>query len=433
MSHINKYFLTGLVFTLALLVALPFASEARTQGDAGKTVTVYKFVDGVQATSTSLGAFPMNASITNGNSSNVLSSSTNYFLENNNSFTKEFKVASGTTFTTHEILNSMDESSPVYAPGESCSMMHCAGDVNSDGFVDDFDLSIVKDNWGAKGVAGDNLLGDVNHDEKVDGADVGIVLAQWGPCSIPTYNLAGYSYGSSIEEAMRSAATTTPFTFNNPQSDIAIIVWNNTCVPKVVAPICDFNINLLKNGNFEDIQVQNDSSWDIYNVNDNLGWIVSWFGGERNYADASRPSIGLLEIQNNFNGWVSQNGSQHAELDSDWDGPEGDITGEPASVKIYQDVQLIPGRWYELTFYFSPTPNTVIEENHILVEKNDALVFEYSSPGFTQTFWTNFSTEFIAEATTTRFAFKDMGIPNAVGTLVDNVILRCLPGGPDGE
>jgi hypothetical protein len=53
--------------------------------------------------------------------------------------------------------------------------MEKQGDLNGDGKVDIFDLSILLSNWGSTGG-----VADINKDGKVDIFDLSVLLSNWG-------------------------------------------------------------------------------------------------------------------------------------------------------------------------------------------------------------------------------------------------------------
>jgi cysteine-rich repeat protein len=134
-----------------------------------------------------------------------------------------------------------------------------------------------------------------------------------------------------------------------------------------------------------------------------------------------------LELQNDLLGWAAQEGNQYAELDSDWDGSSGSLNGEPASVKIYQDIQTIPGEKYTVSFWFSPRPNTGLEDNRLEFSWGGNVVANnIAGAGENTTVWTKYTYTFTASSTSTRIQFADIGVPSdSLGTLLDNVSVKC--------
>ncbi len=390
-------------------------------------VTVQKFVNGVQATEANSHsyAFPMVFEI--GSEQNQ---QFNLSPESGYSWNKILFSSATTTYTTHEILNSESSSSRVFT-ADGCATA-CPADFNHDGMIDNFDLPILLDNWGSKQTEnGQMLLGDTDLDNDVDGADLANLLGSWGPCQ--SFKLDGYSWGSSLDQAIEMGPTQNVIpTFSESAEDQFVIVWNSSCNSQPQVPVCEANINLVKNGDFENKIVKNDAGWDIFNTNEGVDWIVAWFDGANTYEKESRPNPAYLEIQAGVNGWLSSNGTQHAELDSDWGGPESVVNNEPASVKIYQDIATIPGKMYKISYDHSARPGTAPEENMLVAGINDIAfaITTDSGEGLTNTNWSNVSYVFTADVPLMRLSFTDHGTPNSIGTLLDNVSFTCLP---DGE
>ena len=189
----------------------------------------------------------------------------------------------------------------------------------------------------------------------------------------------------------------------------------------------DFTTNLIMNGGFETPQV-NSGGWDVFeDGTPDLHWNVSWqqsvddklpFKGHDN-----PPDPALLEIQNNTNGWLPDEGYQYAELDADWNYENK----EPASVGIYQDIPTCPGRTYNISFSFSPRPNTGLEQNNLTVSWDENPVYNIEQAGSTNTIWTHISFEAQATSCSTRLQFADDGDPNSLGTFLDNVTVTMEP------
>lgn len=174
--------------------------------------------------------------------------------------------------------------------------------------------------------------------------------------------------------------------------------------------------NLIENGGFENPDVSS-SGWSIYNNGTSgLGWDVEWNG-----SFAGAPEVAKLEIHDNYWTPVAE-GTQYAELDTDW----GYNENEQASVVISQDVPTISGQNYVLAYDFSPRPGTASADNMLEVWVNGSSVENHSADGSANsgTAWTHYEYEFTATGPITTIAFKDMGTPNSLGTLLDNVSLN---------
>lgn len=186
---------------------------------------------------------------------------------------------------------------------------------------------------------------------------------------------------------------------------------------------------LIKNGSFENPEVTHGALWDNFdNGTSNLDWAVEWMNAEGPFGGDNQPELASLELHRNVNGWLSFDGLQHTELDGDWEGPDGDTSGEPASTKIYQDIPTVPGREYEIKFAFSPRPGENDTQNILGVtwEGTDVNGSPFSlNSTDSQTEWTEYSKTVVANDSLSRIQFEDRGTGNSVGTFLDNVSVKC--------
>ncbi|MFH0836022.1 MAG: hypothetical protein V1834_02555, partial [Candidatus Micrarchaeota archaeon] len=190
---------------------------------------------------------------------------------------------------------------------------------------------------------------------------------------------------------------------------------------------CDPEIELVANGGFETPASSNPNHWDYF-ADGTLGlvWNVEWASSQTEFNGHQRPNPAYLEYQFGYSTWMPFEGSQYAELDTDWDGPGGSLNGEPASVKIYQDLPTVPGREYSINFAYSPRPNTGLNDNLLEFGWNNEVKDVISSSGTDTTHWTPYSYTFTASNSITRLHFKDVGIPNSLGVFLDAVSVRCV-------
>ncbi|MDQ5949161.1 MAG: hypothetical protein QG589_287 [Patescibacteria group bacterium] len=221
-------------------------------------------------------------------------------------------------------------------------------------------------------------------------------------------------------------------TINEPTHTV-VVVNHDTTVP---APVCDAQVELIKNGSFEKPTVA-DASWNIFpSGTTDLDWVVKWFGGSATFGEATRPDVANIELQHNgLNSWTASDGMQWAELDTDWDGPSGSLSGEPAPVDISQTIDTIPGKKYKLRFDFSARPDTSASENKLEVLYNGSLVKTVGpKPGVSHVVWEPKTVVFTATTTKTSISFRDAGTPeDSLGPFLDNVSLRCMPHDDDDE
>lgn len=185
---------------------------------------------------------------------------------------------------------------------------------------------------------------------------------------------------------------------------------------------CEPGKNLLANADFEAPVVAHDSNWNIFSEGTSgLAWLVDWITPD----DAPEPAS--LELHRGVNGWSSSVGAQHAELDGDYQGPEG-TSGEPASTKISQRIATIPGAEYRLSWDFSPRPGEGQLENQLNVLVGGAVVATRTADGSgdSNTDWSSDYVLFTATGTETVVSFADNGVSNSRGTLLDNTALHCV-------
>jgi len=209
---------------------------------------------------------------------------------------------------------------------------------------------------------------------------------------------------------------------NNIDDDCdSLIDEGNVCVL-----VCEPQTELIANGGFELPVVNTTAKWNIFpSGTPSLAWNVLWQSNQTTYGGKTRPTIANIELQRGVNGWLPAEGSQWAELDGDWFGPNVSLDGEPSSVKIYQDIATIPGATYSISFKFSPRPSTNSSENILEVKVDNTVLATLSKAGSSNTNWTYYTYNFTATNNITRIQFTDLGIPDSLGTFLDNVSLKC--------
>lgn len=181
--------------------------------------------------------------------------------------------------------------------------------------------------------------------------------------------------------------------------------------------------NLLVNGSFEQPIITDPQNWDIFpDGTPGLGWTVEWETGISTYQNQPRPNPALQELHAGVLG-LADDGDQYTELDSDWDGPNGPLNGEPALVKIYQDVSTIAGKEYRLTYAYSPRPNIGAGDNTLVVRVEGAQVNSHSAAGGPSISWTDYQYDFVAADSSTRIEFAGGGTNNSLGVFLDSVSL----------
>ena len=174
------------------------------------------------------------------------------------------------------------------------------------------------------------------------------------------------------------------------------------------------------NPGFENPVVTHSSGWDIFpNGDPDLGWNVEWAD---DYSGAPFPAN--LELHRGVNGWLPYEGSQYAELDSDWDGPNGNINGEEASVKISQSIITCSWETYTLSFAWSARPNHA--DNGLKVYWDGVEVFDSGIvAGSSNTDWhVETITGLTVSDSTTIIEFVETGTPDSFGMFLDAVSVQ---------
>jgi hypothetical protein len=177
--------------------------------------------------------------------------------------------------------------------------------------------------------------------------------------------------------------------------------------------------NLVENGDFSSPDIPS-GEWDIVASDDVPGWTVEWESTEDSFGGEDRPEPALAEYQDGVNGWNAYDG-QWVELDSDWDGPSGSLSGEPASTRILQDIDTTPGTKYRIEFAFSPRPGSNNTQNQLEVVWNGVVVDTLSESGGGNTNWQEYSYDVMASGEDTTLEFADVGIPDSEGTFIDAI------------
>jgi uncharacterized repeat protein (TIGR01451 family)/LPXTG-motif cell wall-anchored protein len=214
------------------------------------------------------------------------------------------------------------------------------------------------------------------------------------------------------------------------QCDDGNIIDGDGCTANctIEQPVCDGTKNLIINGGFESPLIADSQSWNIYSNSQISGWKIEWVSlTPSEFGGFARPINANLELQNSNVGWDPQEGNQFAELDSDWDGPSGSLNGEPASVKIYQDIPTIAGATYNIAFWFSPRPGTGLTDNRLQFKWDSEVKDTLEAAGENNTAWIKHEYTFTASGTVTRLYFTDLGYANSLGTFLDNVSVKCVP------
>jgi len=171
--------------------------------------------------------------------------------------------------------------------------------------------------------------------------------------------------------------------------------------------------NVVANGGFEKPIV---SGWATsMQGTAGLGWDVSWIGGSTSFDGYDRPEPASLELQRDVNGWSDYEGAQYAELDSDW----GVANGEPANVKISQNLATCEGGTYQVNYAWSPRPGVSRNEMKVSIAGDDKKT--HSASGGGNTSWHPELFSFVASGANTELAFRETGAADSLGMFLDGV------------
>lgn len=232
--------------------------------------------------------------------------------------------------------------------------------------------------------------------------------------------------GDGINNASQTDSVTADVSFS------AVQARNNTSFtcPTGDCPIGTTNI-LVSGSTFEVPDVTNGAQWEVF-ASPTGGWTVEWRDlSPTTFGSQNRPEIANLEYHEGVLG-SAFDGDQYVELDSDWGGPSDSGTGEPASVRIYQDIPTVVGQTYEVHYAFAPRPNTAAAENSLEVRWGGVVqqTIPPTAGGGGPIAWTQHQFTVVATSATTRLEFVDLGISNSEGTFLDGVQVfteECAP------
>lgn len=182
-------------------------------------------------------------------------------------------------------------------------------------------------------------------------------------------------------------------------------------------------VDLITNGSFEEPIVDTNAHWNIFPESTVPGWGAEWVttGGE------GQPEEANIELHRGVNNWQAQDGEQYTELDSDWDGPSGNINNEQALIKLYQDINTVAGQKYELRYWHSYRPGTDASQNEMIVSWNGVQlddITDADGTGKTQTSWKEYVHQVVGDGGTIRLEFDGAGPNNSFGIFLDSVSLK---------
>ena len=195
-----------------------------------------------------------------------------------------------------------------------------------------------------------------------------------------------------------------------PGEEYNCIAWN---VPLKQPEPSYCEGNLLVNGGFEEEEVTDGAMWQLFASIP--GWMIDWMNPSPN-------DIPVFELQEGVNGWLAFEGDQYIELDSDR--PDTN-----ANTKVWQDIATDDEKTYQLSYQFSPRPNTNSADNTVEVYWNGNLVDTVGADNFTgNTVWTPEGASGLAGVDSlSTLEFRSVGTSNEYGAFVDAVCLTEVP------
>ena len=175
-------------------------------------------------------------------------------------------------------------------------------------------------------------------------------------------------------------------------------------------------------GGFEWVSLNRSQRWNIFEDRDLEGWSVSWL----NENACPHPRTPVLEIQGYglcTGGEGEIEGNNHAELDSDCQGPGGGRGTERTTVRLERQIPTVIGQRYEISFYVR-SRHQASGTQTIYAQWGDETLVEEAAPGS----WTQYRFERVANEESMTLAFADLGDANTLGVLLDDIeVMPILP------
>lgn len=206
--------------------------------------------------------------------------------------------------------------------------------------------------------------------------------------------------------------------------------------PEIESGLCNSPDNIIKNGCFEDPDVNTGADWDIYPKSNDLPfWEATWVNPNACVGYPEDVQVGQLELQEGILGGPAE-GTQHAELDSDCNGPNGPSGGEElTSVIISQGTKEVTSadNEYLITFAYKARPgkNLPLSTNGLTVEWNGAdvtpeLKFDKNKWKYASVTVNGLDMENGGPGPSV-LKFTDTGTPDTFGTFLDDVSVIKIP------
>jgi hypothetical protein len=178
--------------------------------------------------------------------------------------------------------------------------------------------------------------------------------------------------------------------------------------------------NLVTNGGFETPVVTNGANWDIFpDGTSGLAWHVVWANDPTTFDSTPIPTLANAELQKSgVLGFDAYEGVQYAELDTDWDGPDGSLQGEPANVTMSESFATIPGATYHITYAQHCRSDDLHQPCHLQFDWTGAS--SAITDGSTSA-WQVKSFDRTATGTLTTISFTGVEEADSIGALIDAV------------
>jgi hypothetical protein len=182
--------------------------------------------------------------------------------------------------------------------------------------------------------------------------------------------------------------------------------------------------NLIENGDFEHPVVATNAGWDVFTETD-ADWTTEWNEGTGTFNGNSRPLDALLEFHTSgvISGVAAASGNQYVELDSDWTGPVNGFTGEPANVRISQQIDTIDGAIYTLSYAWRsrPSPSNALASSKMKVSWGGQELATHQDT--TNNGWHTEEWTVEGDGGAIELAFTEIGQNDSLGTFLDSVSL----------
>jgi hypothetical protein len=181
----------------------------------------------------------------------------------------------------------------------------------------------------------------------------------------------------------------------------------------------------VQNPSFEAPLVLTSQNWNTFpDGTPGLDWDVQWANDPLTFSTLTRPELANAELQKSglFTGFNAYDGNQYAELDTDWDGPSGSVTGEPANVTMSQVIDTVAGATYQISYAQACRS----DDTHIPCQIRFGWTGASSevSDGVSTLNWVVMSFTRTATGAQTTISFTGEGAADSYGALIDAVTVE---------